>query len=87
MSVYTELQSVIENMESDLGTARVAANRPYLNDYEQGFADGVVESMEASLQLIKVISNKLSWETPTPPTPRGGGEWGDVPPARTGMGG
>lgn len=86
MSTYKELQEVIKKMEADLAMAKQAEQRAFLSDYELGFAEGVVETMEASLDMLKAISKSMSWEE-TPPAPRADGDWGDVPPIRTGMGG
>lgn len=86
MSTYKELQEVIEKMEVDLAKAKKAEQRPFLNDYELGFAEGVAETTEASLSMMKAISHQLSWEE-TPPRPSADGDWGDTPSLRTGMGG
>ena len=88
MSAYKELKDTIKKMESDLKIAREASNKPFLNDYEQGYADAAVESLESTIRFTKEIARRLSWnETPNPVRGDMENEFGDVPPIRQGMGG
>ena len=87
MSTYSELRTVIKKMESDIEAIKNRSYR-YLDEYEKGFSDGALETMESNLKFVQEIHHRLSWEE-SPNQVRGDmeNEWGDLPPRRTGMGG
>ena len=87
MSTYSELRTVITKMESDIKSIKDRPSR-YLDEYEKGFADGALETMESTLKFLEAISHQLSWEETPDPVPEDmDPEFGDIPPIRQGMGG
>ena len=59
MKLTEEMSKMLESMEKDFKTLKKAQKRKYLNEYEQGFADGAVETFEATLTMMKVLDKKI----------------------------
>lgn len=79
----TELNDLIKRMQEDVDVLERRTNKAHMSVYEEGYSDGALETMKASVSLIKIILLKAQKEETDPSI----GAWDDVPPTRTGMGG
>lgn len=59
MALTEEFEVMMEIVHKDHQSIKSVKERKYLDDYEQGFIDGVDETLETMVKLLKEIQEKI----------------------------